>query len=164
MMKLISICSVIMVIGFSATAQTEDAYETGEKTNSGLFDKSRLSVQHSLSFGMMSNSGVSNLKSQSIYGTMLQYQFVAPVTVNLNFGMPIHSTLMSAQNLSVENMKSLDYFKSMPIDFNLTWKPTKNTQLQFSIVKSNYQDAYGFGYSPYNRFLQLSRTSDNKDD
>jgi hypothetical protein len=144
---------VTLVSGVSA--QTKDAYETGEKSKGGLFDQSRLTVNHSLSFGMGSNSGISSFKSQSMYGTMLQYSFVAPVTLNLNFALPIHSTFNSTQNLNMTNLRSADYFNSIPFDFSLTWKPSENTNFTLSISKMNYSDYYGYygnyGYNMWNR-------------
>jgi hypothetical protein len=137
------------------TAQTKDAYETKEKSKVGLFDPSRLTVNHSLSFGMGSNSGISSFKSQSMYGTMLQYSFVAPVTLNLNFALPIHSTFNSSQNLNMTNLRSADYFNSIPFDFSMTWKPSENTNFTLSISKMNYYDYYGnngfYGYNMWNR-------------
>ncbi|HEX2957691.1 MAG TPA: hypothetical protein VHO70_12725 [Chitinispirillaceae bacterium] len=155
-MKKTSILIIFVVLVSGAIAQTKDAYETsGEKSKGGLFDPARLTVNHSLSFGMGSNSGISSLKSQSMYGTMLQYSFVAPVTLNLNFALPIHSTFNSSQNLNMNNLRSADYFNSIPFDFSMTWKPSENTNFTLSISKMNYYDYYGnygfYGYNMWNR-------------
>lgn len=154
-MKKMSILMLLVTLVSGVSAQTKDAYETGEKSKGGLFDQSRLTVNHSLSFGMGSNSGISSFKSQSMYGTMLQYSFVAPVTLNLNFALPIHSTFNSTQNLNMTNLRSADYFNSIPFDFSLTWKPSENTNFTLSISKMNYSDYYGYygnyGYNMWNR-------------
>jgi hypothetical protein len=113
----------------------------------GLFDRSRLSVSHSMSFGMLSGGGSSSIQSQSFYSTMLQYRFAAPVTLNLNFGLPIHSTFSPYQNLTGENMQSLNYFKNIPFDVSLTWQPSERFFFNFSIV--NYPSYYGYGYDMF---------------
>ena len=143
-------------IGFS---QSENAYSTGgdEKKTGGLLDPSRFTIHHSLSFGAMSSGASNGLQSQSLYTTMMRYQFAAPVTLNLNFGLPIHSTLTSAQNLTSGNLQSLDYFKSMPIEMSLSWQPTQNTLLQLNIIKapagSYFYDNFGYdGFDSYRRF------------
>ena len=133
----------IFFLTFGAFAQDEDAYRTDDKSEkTGLLDPSRFSYQQSLSFGMMSGSGISNLKSQSLYNTMLQYKMAAPVTLNLNFGLPIHSTLSSAQNLTTDNLQSLDYFKSIPFDFSLTWQPSEKMMMRFSVARETYGNSY----------------------
>ncbi|MBN1603780.1 MAG: hypothetical protein JW915_19365 [Chitinispirillaceae bacterium] len=146
-MKKIAGLTLVLSLILSVTAQTKDAYDTGEKQNAGIIDPSRLTVNHCLSFGMGSNSGVSSMKSQSMYSTMLQYSFVAPVTVQLNFGLPIHSTFNASQNMNMQNMRSMDYFNSMPFDFRLTWQPTNNTNFTLSISKMNAYDYFGGYYS-----------------
>lgn len=138
-------------------AQSQDAYDkkSGDSTTSGkgLFDPSRFSISRSMSFGMMSNStAMSNMQSASFYSTSLQYKFVAPVTVNLNFALPIHSSFSKYQNFSTDNMQSLEYFKNMPFDVSLCWQPSKNFHFIFSIVK-----AAGDGY--YNSSIDPMRIS-----
>lgn len=132
-------------------AQDKDAYSTDNSKKNVLFlDPSRFSVQNSISFGAMSSGSTSDLQSQSLYTTMMRYQFVAPVTLNLNFSLPIHSTFSPMQNLSSNNLQSLDYFKSIPFEMSLAWQPTKNTMLQFSIVKQTANDYFSSGYySPW---------------
>ncbi|MBN1761320.1 MAG: hypothetical protein JW863_23555 [Chitinispirillaceae bacterium] len=149
----------VAALGFS---QSEDAYSSGgdEKKAgglAGLLDPSRFSIRHSVSFGAMSSTGVNGLQSQSLYTTMMRYQFAAPVTLNLNFGLPIHSTLSSAQNLNSSNLQSLDYFKSMPFEMSLSWQPSQNTLLQLNIVKapagSYYFNNFGYdGFDSYHRY------------
>jgi len=116
----------------------------------GLLDPARLSVSHSMSLGMMSG-GSSSIQSQSFYSTMLQYRFAAPVTLNLNFSLPIHSTFSPYQNLSGENMQSLNYFKNIPFDVSFTWKPSERFFFNFSVV--NYPRYYGYGYNMFDAGL-----------
>ncbi|MFP4416833.1 MAG: hypothetical protein ACOC4C_02135 [Fibrobacterota bacterium] len=116
----------------------------------GLFDPSRLSVNHSLSFGMSGAPGT-DLKSQSLYTTMLQYEFSQPITFNLNFSLPIHSSYNDGMNLNEENIYSAEYFRHIPFDAHLTWKPTENMFLQLSIVKgaeSEYLGQRGYLLDP----------------
>ena len=138
----------IICLAALAFGQSEDAYSGGnaEKKSVGLLDPSRLSIRNSVSFGAMSGSGANGLQSQSMYTTMMRYQFAAPVTLNLNFGLPIHSTLSSAQNLTSGNLQSLDYFKSMPIEMSLSWQPTENTMLRLNIIKA---PAGGYYYNNF---------------
>jgi hypothetical protein len=124
---------------FTALGQTKDAYQQDNKTGSGLLDPSRFTVHHSLSMGM-SSSTMSSLQSQSLYSTMLQYQFAQPVTLNLNFGLPIYNTANQFQNLTTSNIKSADYFKNMPFDATLSWKPRDNMLLQFSVIRRTVND------------------------
>lgn len=135
----------------SAFGQSKDDYETNEgQAGTGLLDPSRLSIQHSLSFGMSSGSSISDLKSQSLYSTMIQYHFSAPVTLNLNFGLPIFSTYSSAHNLTTSNLQSMEYFKSIPFDVSLTWKPSQNTMLRLSVMRYSGYPMYGdYFYDPY---------------
>jgi hypothetical protein len=121
-------------------AQTKEAYETGDsgsEEKKGLLDPSRFSMQNSISFGMASNGfSKSDLKSQSLYSTMFQYRFHAPVTVSLNFGLPIHSTVSSANNLNLNNIESLDYFKSMPLSGSVTWQPKQNFLIRLNVQRN----------------------------
>jgi hypothetical protein len=136
-------------------SQTKTDFESTQQSDSskllGLIDRSRLSVSHSMSFGMMSGSGSSNLQSQSFYSTMMQYRFAAPVTLNLNFSLPIHSTFSPYQNLTGENMQSLNYFKNIPFDVSFTWKPSDRFFFNFSIV--NYPSYYSYGYDMFDAGL-----------
>ncbi|MBN1577708.1 MAG: hypothetical protein JW913_14205 [Chitinispirillaceae bacterium] len=155
----------IVVSAIAVSAQNEDAYKTktgDELQGTSLLDPSRFDVRHSVSFGAMSSSGVNGLKSQSMYATMMQYRFAAPVTLNLNFALPIHSTFSSAQNLTPNNLQSLDYFKSMPFEMSLNWQPTKNTFFQLSIVKPSQDYMYNYynGYqNPWNAFSRIGYAS-----
>lgn len=128
-----------------AVSQSTDAYTKTEKEEKkGFFDPSKLSVQHSLSFGASSSSQFSGLKSQSLYSTMLTYQFSSPLTLNFNFSLPIHSTYSSAYNLNTDNLQSMEYFKNIPFDATLLWQPSEKFAMQISISKG-----YGYYYSPF---------------
>jgi hypothetical protein len=131
-------------------AQTKDAYNSTDSggQKGGLIDLSRLSVHYSLNFGMGTASG-SPLQSQSVYNTMLTYQFSQPVTLNLNFGLPIYSTFSPAQNLTMKNISSADYFKSMPLDVSLSWKPSNNLFFQINVVRNPQYDLFSGAYSPF---------------
>ncbi|NLD91567.1 MAG: hypothetical protein GX639_02745 [Fibrobacter sp.] len=146
-------------------AQTKDAYETGDggsEGKKGLLDPSRFSIQNSVSFGMIS-SGLSkgDLKSQSLYSTMFQYKFHAPVTVNLNFGLPIHSTVSSARNLNLNNIESLDYFKSMPISGSVTWQPRQNFFIQLNVERNTYSSGNPFYDQMYPGYFRRGATADS---
>ena len=135
-------------LALSANAQTQAAYQQDAKSGSSLLDPSRFTIHHSLSMGM-SSSTVSNLQSQSLYSTMMQYQFAQPVTLNLNFGLPLFNTANQFQNLTTNNIKSADYFKNMPFDASLSWKPTQNMLMQLSIVRRPATDYLSnFYYNP----------------
>lgn len=135
-----------LIICSTVIAQTKDAYETDNDSKKGLLDPSHFSMHNSISLGMAS-SGSSGLKSQSLYSTMLQYKFNAPVTVNLNFGLPIHSTFSSAQNFNVDNLQSMEYFKNMPLSASFSWQPTEKMLFQFNFERNTYNNPY-YGY-PY---------------
>lgn len=126
--------------GYSAIhAQTAKVLENNQTSvlsgQSGLLDPSRFSVRHGLNFGMSSTGG-SGVKSQSLYTTMLQYKFNAPITLNLNFGFPLHSSYASGMNLNEENVTSAEYFRSLPLDFSLTWQPWQNTLMRIHVERN----------------------------
>jgi hypothetical protein len=104
-------------------------------------------VHQSLSFGMLGSS-TSDLKSQSLYGMMVQYRFAKPVTLNLNFGLPLYSTYSSDRNLTLDNLQSLDYFKSMPWDVSLDWQPKDNLLFRLTVARRSAEDCYSLG-SPF---------------
>lgn len=139
----------IVLIGLSSLfSQDKNAYNTTEGESNGLLDPSRLKINHSLTFGAISGGNISGLQSQSLYTTMLRYQFAAPVTLNLNFSLPIHSTFSHTQNFTSNNLQSLEYFKSIPFEVGLSWQPTKNTLIEFNIIKYP-QNSF---LSPYNSY------------
>jgi hypothetical protein len=156
-----TLCSTVL-------AQTKESYETGSGTQSqkGFLDPTHFTVSNSMSFGMSSNSGNSSLKSQSLYSTMMQYRFTSPVTVSLNFGLPIHSTISSAQNLTTDNIQSMEYFKNMPLSASLSWKPTERMLFQVSFERNTYENYfYGSAFPGfYNRSIvqQPAVTKDDK--
>lgn len=139
----------ILLICTTAFSQTEAAYEDGEgEKRLKLFDKERLTVNHSLSFGMSSSPVTDGLMSQSLYTTMLKYQFSKPVTVKLNFGLPIHNTFDTQTSLNSDNIKSADYFRNIPFDASITWKPTERLMMHISVMRdpttgpSMFRDGY----------------------
>lgn len=158
---------VLLLLAAVTWSQDASAYETSEeKKNTGLFDPSRLTIRNSLSFGAMSNSlsNASGLQSQSLYTTMMRYQFTAPVTLNLNFGLPIHSSFAQAQNLSTDNLRSMDYFKSMPFQMSLDWQPTENTSVRFSIIKAPANGYFmNSAYADWDPFYRYHDQYENKE-
>jgi hypothetical protein len=114
----------------------------------GVQAPSPLTINHSLSFGMASGLGSSSLQSESFYSTMMQYQFAAPVTLKLNFSLPIYSSFSPYQNLSAQNLQSMNYLKNIPFDVSLAWKPTDH--LQFNLMVINPAGANSLGYGMYN--------------
>lgn len=143
--------TILCVAGF-CLGQTVEAYEKNDASEGkSFFDPSKLTVNHSVSFGMASSSHYSGLKSQSLYTTMMTYQFSKPVTLNLNFSLPIHSTFASEFNLNAENIQSLEYFKNMPIDAHLIWQPSEHFAVQMSIIRNPMANPYYYSpfYSPY---------------
>ncbi|MDD5676168.1 MAG: hypothetical protein PHC61_18495 [Chitinivibrionales bacterium] len=141
-MKLISYVVIGIMVVMSGPIYAQDAKafdQAAGAVNAGLLDPSRFSIHNSLSFGMASSSG-SSLKSQSIYGTMMQYKFVQPVTLNLNFGLPIFSTANSAANLNGANLSSAQYFSAMPLEASLLWQPKDNLLFRFSFARQPNAD------------------------
>lgn len=151
MMKHI-VASAIVAAAFAAAplfAQSESAYDLGgafstpADSSTGLLNPSRLKISHSMGF-MAGGSRMADIKSQSIYSTMLQYKFNAPVVLSLNFNMPIHSTFNPYNNLTTDNLSSLDYFRNMPIDASIAWMPTQNLLFRVSVIK---QPDVGYFYN-----------------
>jgi len=134
-------------------AQTEQAYQSDEKAEgSSFFDPSRLKVNHATSFAM-STGGAMGPNSESLYSTMLEYNFVAPVTVRLNFSLPIHSTYSSSMNFTSQNLTSTEYFQSIPFDAQVLWQPRENVSVLFSFSRSQYNGAAGtYPYMPQRGF------------
>ena len=71
---------------------------------------------------------------------MMQYQFAAPVTLNLNFSLPIIFLLLPYQNLLSQNLQSMNYFKNIPFDISLARKSSSD-RLQFNLSVINYPGA-----------------------
>jgi hypothetical protein len=150
MIKTVSFILGLVLSVSPVFSQTKADYDQGSSDSSktkGLLDPSHFSVSHSMNFGMLSGGGYSSVQSQSFYSTMLQYRFAAPVTLNLNFSLPIYSTFSPYQNLTTQNMQSLNYFKNIPFDMALSWKPSDRFQFNLSVV--NYPAAYGYGMGMY---------------
>lgn len=137
--RFISLSLIIVTLSYFVIGQTIDAFEDEtekEKTVKSLLDPSKFLINHSVSFGMSSSSQWSGLKSQSLYTTMMTYKVSEPVTLNLNFSLPIHSSFSSSMNLNHENIESLEYFKSMPFDASVIWSPSENLHMKFTIGRS----------------------------
>ena len=134
---------------------------SGDSSKGGLIDLKNLTVNHSISYGMSSFGGGSPLMSQGLYTTMLTYRFSQPVTLNLNFGFPLMSSFSQAQNLNAQNIQSLAYFKSMPIDMSLTWQPKPNLLFNLIVARNS---GYGYGYArdPFMPiyFPEMNRSAD----
>jgi hypothetical protein len=142
MKTLLPSITIILFLTLSAFGQTKEAYDQPEgqtNTAKGLLDPSRFDIHQAMSFGASTGAG-SSLKSQSLYTTMIQYKFAQPVTLNLNFGLPIFSTYNQAQNLTTQNIQSMEYFKNMPFDATLSWMPKQNLLLQLSIIRRTADD------------------------
>lgn len=157
MKKSISLFTIIALLSLTnlSYSQTVEAYndDDSEQKKTGFLDPSKFSMNHNVSFGMASSSQYSGLQSQSLYTTMMTYQFSQPVTLNLNFGLPIHSSMNSAHNLSYDNVQSLDYFKNMPLSASLTWQPSENFAIQVGVMRNTgaayYNNPYSMFNSPY---------------
>jgi hypothetical protein len=131
MRALAGICALCLAC--VAFGQDVQAYKYGpDSLKGGFLDPSRFSVHNSVSFGMASGSGAS-LQSQGLYSTMLTYKFSQPITLNLNFGLPLFSTFAAGQNLTAQNLSSAEYFRNMPIDLTLAWKATDNMSFMLNI-------------------------------
>jgi hypothetical protein len=143
--KCLVVLSIVALSAIGSLAQTADAFESDDTPKSvGLLDPSRLTIHHSVGFGV-SSMGSSALKSQSLYATMIQYQVSKPLTLNLNFGIPLHSTSNSQRNLTAENIESAAYFQSMPFDVSLSWQVHKNLLMRFAVSRQSPEDAFGGG-------------------
>jgi hypothetical protein len=148
-MKAIEFVFGLMVFCTTAICQTApnqgSASESASSTLQGAATPSPLTIQHSLSFGMASGFGSSSLQSQSFYSTLMQYKFSAPVTLNLNFGLPIYSSFSPYQNLSAQNLQSMNYFKNIPFEASLAWKPSDRLQFNFMVVNAPASSNLGYG-------------------
>jgi len=172
-MKRVVIAIILAAVVTAAFAQSESAYDAGgsgigsggsdnfgsasasdgtAKYN-GLLDPSRVKINHAMSF-MAGGSQMSNVQSQSLYSTMVQYQFNAPVVLSLNFDMPIHSTFNQYNNLTQDNLQSMDYFRNMPIDASISWFPTQNFMMRLSVIK---MPESGYYYSSFHRANMFNR-------
>lgn len=128
--------AIFTFVGVNAvSAQTTAAYKQQTSSIGGLFDPAKFSMNQMVSFGMVA-SGSSSLKSQSLYTTMMQYKVAEPLTLRLNFSLPIHSTANAAQNLTPTNIESAEYFKNMPFDASLSWQPYNNLLMQVRVVRT----------------------------
>jgi len=159
--RAVSAITLALVLALAAPlfAQSVDAYDLGGSRFSGgdssatLLDPSRFKVSHAVSF-MAGGSSTSDVKSQSLYSTMIQYKFNAPVVMSLNFNMPIHSTFNEYNNFTTENISSLDYFRNMPIDASIAWMPTQNLLFRLSVIKMPESGYFYNGLYPSDRFYR----------
>jgi len=163
MIKRIVTSAIIITVAFATAAplfaQSVDAYDlggsyfSGSDSSVGLLDPSRFKVSHAMSF-VAGGSRFADVKSQSIYSTMLQYKFNAPVVLSLNFNMPIHSTFNQYSNLTTDNLSSLDYFRNMPIDASVTWMPKENLLFRVSVIKQPDAGYFYNGLYASDRFFR----------
>ncbi len=150
--------SKAFLVVFSASvcvfSQTKEAYnQTQDSLKGGIFDASRFSIRHTLSFGMGTAAG-SSMQSQGLYSTLLTYQFSQPLTLRANFGFPLFSTFSPFSTPNQKNLSSMDYFRNMPIDVSLSWKPTQNLYFQLNVVRNPQYDYFsGMMYPFYTRSM-----------
>ena len=149
--KLCSVLLIALVAGLCA--QSKDAYDQTDGKKGGLLDPAKFSIHHSLNFGMGAGMG-SSMQSQGLYATLLTYQFSQPLTLTMNFGFPLYSTFSPYQNLNQQNLTSTQYFKNMPLDFSMLWKPSNNLLFQLNVVRNpQFYDFSGmnspFYYQPF---------------
>ncbi|MCL2220291.1 MAG: hypothetical protein FWC23_09190 [Chitinispirillia bacterium] len=161
MIKRIAV-ALVLTAAVSLFAQSEGAYDIGSSGSSpagdgpaysGLLDPARFQVNHSMSF-MAGGTRVADVKSQSVYSTMMHYRFNAPVVLSLNFDMPIHSTFNRYGNFTSDNLQSLDYFRNMPIDASITWMPSDNFMLRVSVIKQPESAYFYNGFYRPDRFYR----------
>lgn len=170
---------IVMMVAFlwtSGFSQTEEAYNTASTSEDEVktLDLSRLKVNQSLSFGMASGSGESGLKSQSLYSTLLTYQFSKPLTMQVSFDLPIHSTFNSGHNLSAGNIKSKEYFQNIPFSAAIQWQPSKNFMMMLKVSRNTsvndqsnngfWGNRYSMGSPFYNPFLFNDEQQKTKND
>jgi hypothetical protein len=157
--RLSTVTLALALVAAPLFAQSEGAYDLGNSyfaggdSATGLLDPSRLKVSHAMSF-MAGGSRFADVKSQSLYSTMLQYKFNAPVVLSLNFDMPIHSTFNRYNNFTTDNLSSLDYFRNMPIDASVTWMPKENLMFRVSVIKMPETGYFYNGLYAPNRFYR----------
>ncbi len=152
---IIAVIMMCMCAGLSVRSFAETPTSTHLKNvrssggNGSLLDPSRFSINHAVSFGMSASQGQS-VASQSVYSTMMEYRFSKPLTLNLNFDMPIHSSYGSSftetgnSGISAMQQSPSEYLSSMPFDVSLTWQPRDNLFMHFSVSQRNAS----YGYNP----------------
>lgn len=134
------LCTVLSVSAQAGNANQQSDSGCGLQYPPGLF------VQHSLSFSASSASG-SGTQSEGMYSTMLTYQFKKPLTINLDFSLPLYSTFSHEQNLTAGNLFSEEYFNTIPIDISVDWHPSDQLFFQLNVVRNPPCDRfYGFPY------------------
>ena len=144
----------VVILSTLSLAQTKSAFDGKNGNDSASVTPKKLSVNHSVTFGMTTTSfSKSDLKSQGLYSTMLTYKLSPPITLKLDFGLPIYSTFNDKANPTPSNFQSLDYFKNMPVAASILWKPSDNMLMNISIVKgsSDYYYQPQFFENTFNR-------------
>jgi hypothetical protein len=134
---------------------------SGLETGAPLLDPSRFSIDHAVSFSMSGAQG-RDVASQSVYSTMMEYRFSAPLTLNLNFDMPIHSSMSSAANLGAVEQSPSAYLSTVPFNVSLSWQPRENLFMRFSFSHGGlgYGDDTAYGFSPVPRQFRVTDWND----
>ena len=168
MKRMRTFIAVILAAAISVFAQSEGAYDIGGFNTSspgsfgggadvadykGLLDPARFKVNHAMSF-YAGGSSAANVKSQSVYSTMMQYKFNTPVVLSLNFDMPLHSTFNQYNNFNSDNLSSMDYFRNMPIDASLTWMPADNVMFRVSVIRMPETSFFHGGFHRADRYYR----------
>lgn len=130
--------TLILVSGYFVSAQTKPTYQDNRPTVSdwisgkmpnttslGLIDPSRLTVNHSASFGF-SGSGDQSLM-QSLYATSLTYKFSSPLTLNL---------ILGVQNLKFNNVPGLNSENSLLGGVSLDYRPNRKLHIRLEFQQS----------------------------
>ena len=114
---------------------------TGEKAV-GLIglDPSKLHISHSYSMSMLSMGGQS--ATQGLYLNTLTYEFSAPLTVSLQWGMA-HQPFGNTPNAPV--LQNGPFLSGA----SLLYQPSKNTVLHFRFQRVPYHSNFYRGYSPF---------------
>jgi len=108
--------------------------------DSGLFDSSRLTLRHSLSYGVVSGSAGS--RSGGLWLTEADYRLADPLHLSVDVGMaldPSGGQMLNSKNIYLQGL-------------NLDYTPSKNFRVQLSYRHAPPGGArpYGslYGYSP----------------
>ncbi|MBN1983117.1 MAG: hypothetical protein JW795_16405 [Chitinivibrionales bacterium] len=147
----ISACIILFQMvtnGQSVEAFTPTVTEKKLIAGTTFLDPSKFSIHHSISFGMSTSGSSHGLQSQSLYTTMLTYQFSAPITVNVNIGLPLYSSYQGGFNLNKSTLQSAEYFKNIPLDATLTWQPSSHFSMQINVIRNSSVTDY-HSFSPF---------------
>ena len=118
--------------------------ELDHSTHVGLFDPSRLNINHSFGMSMISNNGA----PRSV--TSLYNQLAYKVSDNLQFdaNIGLYMSKFSANHLGSLNKIDVAY------DAGFTYRPTNNTFLKLHIQKLPHYQIYQNQLQPYYRFVR----------